>query len=183
MPQSNDESDRAEPGDLDEELRRTYARMKEATPPDSTVEATRRAVDDELRALDVPWIVAVPLADPAGVRSVAEGDVRVLAQTGDLHLDAVLHPEGSRGFALSGQVLRGPSEPVVGIDVAFYIDGRPAAETCTDAYGEFGFLAHGHGKVGVRLGGGLAPAYVHLWPVEAPPDGKRGGGSDSWPSH
>jgi anti-sigma factor RsiW len=155
---------------------RSYQKMRHllrtaltAGPSEAARAEMRRWLDAQLTdsPVEVDWLAATPVHTAVGVRAGASADRQLVCDTGEYHLDVLLHPRGpSRRFAVTGQVILPGDDPAAGVTVTLYLDRRPVAETITNRFGEFDFEAFDGSRFGVRIGEGATARHVEVWAAE-----------------
>lgn len=143
-------------------LRDTWRRLAAAEVPRAAIEQVKAAA---AAPVAVVWHAALPASAAGGARGVAASDVHLTWAGRDLRLEVLLHAATGRGFAVTGQILRGASVPAAEVEVELLVDRRTAAATLTDSFGEFAFDALAGAEFGMRIGTGREARHVALWPA------------------
>ncbi len=152
-----------------QKLRHLMRTALTAGPSAEALASVRRMLENVRRegVPDVDWQVAHAVTSGAGLRGAVSADQQLVCETGEYHLDVLLHPRGAtRRFAVTGQVILPGDDPASNVLVTLFLDRRPAAETRTNRFGEFDFEAHEGGRFGVRIGTGSQARHIEVWAAE-----------------
>lgn len=152
-----------------QKLRHLLGTALTAGPSRAARKRMRAWLDEQLAngAHDVEWLPATPVAAGAGLRAGTSADRQLVCETGEYHLDILLHPRGaSRRFAVTGQVILPGDDPAAGVKVTLFLDRKPVADTVTNRFGEFDFEAFDGDHFGVRIGTGSNSRHVEVWAAD-----------------
>ena len=109
------------------------------------------------------WLIAVPVAMPAGVRGRVQQEDVLHLHTEEflLTVTLALTPIAS-GRAVHGQLVTEGGNSLPDIDLALIVDRKIITTTRSDAFGEFAFAAVEGGEYMLRLEGSYGPHFIQL---------------------